>query len=116
MARVTAGEVRTIKDSSAENSEYDSFIITASIVVDDFSAANPSFNAATLKQVELYYSAHLLEQTYPSVSDQTFGDGAGLKHVGQSNEKYLNVLNGFTGGKFKKFLDSDSSTPVFAIA
>jgi len=116
MARVTAEEVRTIKDSSAENSEYDSFIDTATTIVDGFSAVNPSFNAPTLKQVELYYTAHLLEQAYPSVSKQTFGDSTGFDLVNQSHEKYLNVLNGFTGGKFKKFLNSDSSTPVFAIA
>lgn len=116
MARVTAAEVRIVKDSSASDADYAAFIDTASLVVDSLAVDYPNLSGAVLAMTEKYYSAHLIEQSYTSVDTQDFGKGTGFKLVDQDPEKFLNLANQVSGGVFIPHLNKNINRPIFTVA
>lgn len=116
MSRVSAAEVRIIKDSSATDPEYESFIDTASLVVDSLVVDYPSLSSPIQAQIEKYYAAHLIEQTCTSVESQSFGKGTGFKLAQQDPNKYLNLANQVSGGLLEPHLNKAIKRPVFVVA
>jgi len=94
--RVAATQVRSIMidiDASYSDSDIDVFITTANKIIEDV-ITHSSVTEATLTQVELWLSAHLVAVTDPRLMEESIGDakdkyqskigfGLDLSHYGQ---------------------------------
>ena len=92
MARVTDTEVKAIKKVTIDTVP---FIDAASTIVDDInSRCDKSFDAARLKQIELYLAAHFVGVYAPSVASEKFENAANTYQLGS------NALSGVLSDKY----------------
>ena len=74
MARVTAAEVKLIIETDLPDATVDAFIDSATKLVDQYIADATCHGTDSLKQVELWLSAHLLSIRDKALSSEKLGD------------------------------------------
>ena len=87
MNRVTEDEVKQIMGTtSLEDTDINMFITTANVVVSNIFADDVTISTALLREIELWYSAHLIACTrMRTASKETIGD-ATVEYSGKFGE------------------------------
>lgn len=74
MARVTGAEVKEIIDTVLTADECTPFITAANLIIND-RLTSSGFSSAYLKEIERWYSAHLVYIRDPQLKSEKIGDG-----------------------------------------
>ena len=99
MALVTGEEVKEIFDTSLSANEIDPFIIVAHEVIDHY-LGNEDLTTALLKEIERWFTAHLVTARDPLANREKIGD-AEITYQG----KFGLGLDGSSYGQMVKSLD-----------
>lgn len=120
MARVTADEVKAIMDNcTVEDSVVDVFIGAATALIDKVFSGDTTLGDTLLKEIERYYTAHMMATTVcRTASDEKVGD-ASVKYTG----KWDLGLDASSYGQIVKQLDctgkmanlSKKAASIFAV-
>ena len=119
-ARATAADVKAIKPDTTFSDDVidDSFIAAATLVVDRVAAACSDLSDDILKQIEIWYSAHLLSVHDAVLVKEKF-EGAentyqrGSMGEGVMSTSYGQMANTLSGGCL---FEEDKRTPAIAFA
>jgi predicted double-glycine peptidase len=85
MARVTAAEVKEIINSSLTELQVVPYITSANVYVTDRLGAS-TLSAATLKEIERWFTAHMIAITRERVAKSEEAGGARIEYIGQFGE------------------------------
>ena len=119
-ARAAAADVEAIIETTVSSAVIDSaFIAAATLVVDRVAAACPDLTDDELKQIEIWYSAHLLAAFDPILVKEKFEGAANTYQRGSNTQVgilstvYGQNANTLSGGCL---LDEDKRAPVVTFA
>jgi hypothetical protein len=103
--RVVASEVRQIMDNCTLSDQVvDSFIVAANAVINKVFAEDTETGATLLKEIEKWFTAHMIASTLSrTTSEEKVGD-ASLKYTGQWGKN----LDSTPYGQMVKVLDTSS--------
>jgi hypothetical protein len=83
MARVTAPEVKEIMDNcTVDDAIVDTFILAATSLIDKVFASDTELGTDLLKEIERWYTAHLLASTLHRMASDEKVDDASIKFTG----------------------------------
>lgn len=85
MARVTAAEVKEIINTSLSELQVSPYITSANVYVTD-RLGTSTLAAATLKEIERWFTAHMIATTRERVAKSEEAGGARIEYIGQFGE------------------------------
>lgn len=88
MARVTAGEVKLIMDNcTLDNLKIDAYIVGAHNFINTVFAEDAVTTVATLKELERWFTAHMIASTSQRISTEEEVGDARIKYAGKWEEQ-----------------------------
>lgn len=85
MARVTAAEVKEIINTSLTETQVTPYITSANVYVTD-RLGSSTLAASTLKEIERWFTAHMIASTQERISKSEEAGGARIEYVGEYGE------------------------------
>jgi hypothetical protein len=83
--RATPDDVRLILDTDLNDAQLQAFIDAANAIINSTIADAPCHTEETLKQVEIFLSAHLATASTPQVNEETIGKSSEKRRDSDAN-------------------------------